>query len=345
MKFFIRALLALILVVGVILIARKSPESKELNLLIWDNYLAPDTIANFEKETDSKVIVDLFKSNEEALAKIKANPGVYDIAVPSDYMVKILKEEGLLTSLEIGMIPGSASLAPTARGNYFDPNLEVSIPYAYGSAGFAVNAKFVQDSTLSWKVLSEPRFKGHIVLMDDMRYVLGSVLLELGLDPNTRDKADIDKAVELLKNVLKNVQKITPDTPVDLMVEEGAWIAYGYSGDSYQMHDGNSAITYMLPASGGMQFFDNLVIPKDAPHTMLALEFIDYILRPEVSAAITNATKFGNPNAAALPLIDEEVRTNPSVFPSAESLAKMHFVEDLGDDISLYDQAWQEIKR
>ena len=345
MKLFLRAFLVVIVIVIGVLLVRRAPGNTELNLLIWDNYLAPDTIANFEKETGSKVIVDLFKSNEEALAKIKANPGVYDIAVPSDYMVAILKEEGLLTSIDTSMIPGTASIAPTARGNYFDPELKVSIPYAYGSAGFAVNTKFVKDSSLSWEILSEPRFKGHIVLMDDMRYVLGSVLLELGLDPNTREQADIDKAVALLKNVLKNVQKITPDTPVDLMVEEGAWVAYGYSGDSYQMHDGNPDITYMLPESGGMQFFDNLVIPKDSPHMMLALEFIDYILRPEVSAAITNATKFGNPNAAALPLIDEEVRMNPSVFPSTEALSKMHFVKDLGDDIALYDEAWLAIKR
>ncbi len=181
--------------------------------------------------------------------------------------------------------------------------------------------------------------------MDDMRYVLGSVLLELGLDPNTRNKADVAKAVELLKKVLVNVQKITPDTPVDLMVAEGAWVAYGYSGDTYQMSDGNPAITYILPTAGSMQFFDNLVIPKDAPHLALAQKFVDYILRPQVSADITNATDYGNPNAAALPLIDESLRSNPSVFPSAAALKKMHFVQDLGDDVAIYDEAWQEIKR
>ena len=346
MTYSIRFLLACSTLTSMLLSAcGGTTNSKELTLLIWDNYLAPDTIANFEKETGAKVTVELFKSNEEALAKIKANPGVYDIAVPSDYMVEILKKDGQLESIDHASVPNGNNIAASARGHYYDPDFSASVPYAFGSAGFAVNTKFVQDATLTWKMLTEPRFKGHIVLMDDMRYVLGSVLLELGLDPNTRKKEDIDAAVKLLKQVIPNVQKITPDTPVDLMVANGAWVAYGYSGDSYQMHDGNAAITYMLPTYGGMQFFDNLVIPVGALHKDLALQFIDYILRPGVSAAIANATHYGNANAAAQPLIDEKIRNNPSVFPPASVMQKLHFVQDLGDDLALYDNAWQEIKR
>ncbi len=340
-------ILVTLIVVAIIYMVffHKTAGTQELNLLIWDNYLADDTISNFEKESDAKVIVELFKSNEEALAKIKANPGVYDVVVPSDYMVKIMKDESLLNTLDASKIPNIKNLSATSKGHYYDPDLTVSIPYAFGSAGFAVNTKFVQDKTLTWKILTEPRFKGHIVLMDDMRYVLGSVLLELGLDPNTTQKEDIDQAVALLKEVMPNVQKITPDTPVDLMVADGAWVAYGYSGDGYQMHDGNSAITYMLPTYGGMQFFDNLAIPKGAPHNELAHAFLNYILRPDVSAAITNATHYGNPDAAAFDLIDADIRSNPSVFPPEDIMKKLHFVEDLGDAVSLYDDAWQNLKR
>lgn len=338
-------LLVIVLVVGALAVFQSSRSTRELTVLIWDNYLAEDTIADFEKQTDSRVILELFKSNEELLAKLKANPNVYDIAVPSDYMVDILKKEQLLETLDHAKIPNLKNLSKAASGHYYDPNLSVSVPYAFGSAGFAVNTKFVQDVELSWKTLTEPRFKGHIVLMDDMRYVLGSVLLELGLDPNTTKQEDIDAAVALLKKVLPNVQKITPDTPVDLMVADGAWVAYGYSGDSYQMHDGNEAITYVLPKSGGMQFYDNLVIPAGAPNKELAEAFINYILEPSVSAAITNATHYGNPNEAAQELVDESVRKNPSVFPPKSVLSKLRFVKDLGDDVSLYDQAWQAVKQ
>jgi|CXWL01.1.fsa_nt_gi spermidine/putrescine-binding protein len=346
MKNLFRLLVVVVLVIiGMLVFQKANAPSKELNVLIWDNYLAPDTIANFEKQTDATVIVELFKSNEEALAKIKANPGVYDIAVPSDYMVEILKNEKLIQRLDRSQIPNIKDIAESAKGHYYDPNFAVSVPYAFGSAGFAVNTKFVQDTTLTWKILTEPRFKGHIVLMDDMRYVLGSVLLELGLDPNTRKKEDIDQAVALLKEVMPNVQKITPDTPVDLMVADGAWVAYGYSGDSYQMHDGNPAITYLLPTYGGMKFFDNIVIPADAPNLSLAHAFINYILEAKVSADITNATHYGNPVSTAFPLIDEAVRTNPSAFPPEDIMKKLHLVQDVGDDVALYDDAWQKMKQ
>jgi spermidine/putrescine transport system substrate-binding protein len=333
-----------VLVVGIAFFALHN-SGPELNLLIWDNYLAPDTISNFEERTGANVTVELFKSNEEALAKIKANPGVYDVVIPSDYMVKILSDEKLLTTLDHANIPNLKNISAEGRGKYFDPQLSVSAPYAFGFAGFAVNTKFVQDKALNWKTLTDPRFKGHIVLMDDMRYVLGSVLAELGLDPNTTKKEDIAQATDLLKQVLPNVSKITPDTPVDLMIQDGAWVSYGYSGDSYQMHDGNPAITFMFPTGGAMQFMDNLVIPVNAPHLDLAYQFIDYILDPVVSKDMTEATKFGSYNSAAFPLISEAVRTNPSVFPSKADSAKLQFVKDLGDDLALYDEAWQEMKR
>lgn len=334
-----------VIAVGAYMIQAGSGPKNELNLLIWDNYLADDTVANFEKETGSSVIVELFKSNEELLAKIKTNPGVYDVIVPSDYMVAIMSDEDLLEPLNHDAIPNRKNIAETSRKPYYDPELTHTVPYAYGSAGFAVNTAHVTDATITWKTLTEPRFKGQVVLMDDMRYVLGSVLLELGLNPNTRKQADIDAAVALLKQVLPNVSKITPDTPVDLMAANGAWVAYGYSGDSYQMHDMNPDITYMLPTYGGLQFADNLAIPKGAPHKDLAESFINYILRPEVAAAITEATSYATPNTGAFDLVSEAVRSNPSVYPPKNTLSKLHFVEDLGDDIALYDNAWQEIKR
>lgn len=345
MKSLVKIGAAILVIAAVLLLFRSKPAANELNLLIWDNYLAPDTLANFEKATNSKVIVELFKSNEEALAKIKANPGTYDVVVPSDYMIDVMKTDGVLETLDHAKIPNIANIAASAKGNYFDPDFSVSVPYAVGSAGFAVNTKFVTEKTLSWQGLTDAKYKGHIVLMDDMRYVLGSVLLELGLDPNTRNKADIEKAVTLLKKVLPNVSKITPDTPVDLMVAEGAWIAYGYSGDSYQMHDGNPAITYMFPDSGGMEFFDNLAIPANPPHKELAEQFLNYILDPKVAADLVNATHYAHPIPSALQYVEKDVRENPSVFVSDADMKKLHFVMDLGDDVALYDNAWQEIKQ
>jgi spermidine/putrescine-binding protein len=318
---------------------------KQITVLSWDYYIGPDTIADFEKETGAKVTYELIKSNEEALARIKANPGVYDIAVVSDYMVDIMNGENGLETVDPSMVPNIKNIGDAFKGSYFDPDMKVSAPYAYGTAGFAVNTKYYKNDTISWEELTKPEYKGKVAVMDDMRYVLGSVLMELGYSPNTTDQKQLDEAVALLKRVVPNIVKFSSDSPVELMVSEGAWISYGYSGDSLQMHTDNPAITYLLPLYGGLKFLDNMVIPAGAPHKDVAHEWIDFILRPDVSAAITDEVQYGNPNTAAFDLISEDVRTSPAVFPAADSLTKLQYVEDVGDDIEMYNSAWESIKQ
>lgn len=323
----------------------RSGGAKELTVLSWDNYIGPDTLKEFEQKYNTKVVYEIIKSNEEALARVKANPGVYDVVVVSDYMVKIMNDEGLLAPLNTQTIPNSKNISQAFHGSYFDPNLEKSMPYAYGTTGFGVNKKFYSENTISWKQLADPKYKGHIAVMDDMRYVLGSVLLELGFDPNTTKQEEIDQAVALFKIVTPNIQKFTSDTPVDLMVSEGVWIAYGYSGDIFQMNAENQNIMYMAPSYGTLKFLDNMVVMNNAPHKDIAYKYIDFILDPTVSADITNEISYGNPNEAAKNMIIPEILNNPAVFPTQELLSKLHYIEDVGDNVALYDTAWEQIKQ
>lgn len=323
----------------------RSGGEKELTVLSWDNYIGPNTIAEFEAKYGAKVVYEIIKSNEEALARVKANPGVYDVVVVSDYMVKIMNDEGLVAHLDTTAIPNSKNVAQAFHGSYFDPKLEKSMPYAYGTTGFGVNKKFYTENTISWKQLANPKYKGQIAVMDDMRYVLGSVLLELGFNPNTTNQSEIDQAVALLKTVTPNIQKFTSDTPVDLMVQEGAWIAYGYSGDIFQMNAENKDIAYMAPSYGTLKFLDNMVVMKDAPHKDMAHNYIDFILDPKQSADITNEISYGNPTDAAKEMINADILSNPAVFPSQELLGKLHYIEDVGDNVSLYDTAWEQVKQ
>lgn len=318
--------------------------AQQITVLSWDYYIGPDTIADFEKETGVKVTYELIKSNEEALARIKANPGVYDVAVLGDYMVDIMRKENGLDAIDERLIPNLGNIGAAFRGNYFDPDMEFSVPYAFGTTGFAVNTKFHSGASISWKELANPQYKGKVAVMDDMRFVLGSVLMELGYSPNTTVQSEIDEAVALLKTVTPNIVKFSADSPVELMVSEGATVAYAWSGDSLQMNAENSAIQYVIPAFGGLKFLDNMVIPAGAPHKDVAHEWINFILRPGVSAAITDEVQYGNPNTEAFALIDEAISTNPAVFPTEASLATLQYVEDVGEDVSKYDAAWESIK-
>lgn len=319
-------------------------DNREINVLSWDNYIGKNTLGNFTKKTNVNVIYELIKSNEEALAKAKANPGVYDVVVVSDYMVKIMKDEGLLAPIDKKELSNLKNVSEEFKGAYYDADLEFSIPYAFGTAGFAVNKKYYKGTTISWKELGNSKYKGKITVMDDMRYVLGSVLLELGYDPNTTNKDEIGRAVALFKKVLPNIQKFTPDTPVDLMVNEEAWIAYGYSGDALQMQIQNKNIGYLIPNAGALKFVDNMVFLKGSERSSDAMAYINYILEPEVSAEITNEINYGNPNDAARSLINPEILSNPAVFTDLDTTKKLRFVEDVGEALNLYNDAWEKIK-
>ncbi len=332
---------------GYFAISHRTEDSgpKELTVLSWDDYIGPDTIADFEKETGATATYEVIKSNEEALARVKSNPGVYDVIVVSDYMVDIIRTEGGAKTLDKKNLKNLANIGDAFRGNYFDEKMEVSVPYAFGTTGFAVNTKFVMDKPISWKELSKPEYKGKIAMIDDMRYVLGSVLMELGFSPNTVEPEEIAAAVELLKSVMPNVAKITESSPIDLMVNENVWVAYAWSGDVLQMNTQNADIAYKIPDYGSLTFLDNMVIPADAPHSAMAHSYIDFILRPDVSAAITDEIQYGNPNSAALPKISQEIRESTIVFPEADTLAKLQYIKDIGDDIALYEEAWEGIKQ
>lgn len=342
-KLVLVGLIVVVLLVGYGMYTR--PAQNELTVLSWDNYIGPNTLKEFEEKFNVKVVYEIIKSNEEALARIKANPATYDVAVISDYMVKVMNDEGLLEKIDASLVPNMGSISSAFRGSYFDANLESSVPYAYGTTGFGVNTKYFKDETITWKQLADPKYKGKVTILDDSRYVLGSVLLELGFDPNTTKQSEIDQAVALLKTVTPNVQKFTADTPVDLMVSEGAWISYGYSGDIFQMNADNTDIKYMVPLYGTLKFLDNMLIPKDAPHATLAHDYINFILDPKVSADITNEIKYGNPNDAARAMIESATLENPAVFPTSSQLASSRYVEDVGENLSLYDQAWEAIKQ
>jgi spermidine/putrescine transport system substrate-binding protein len=338
-------LVAAVLIVGVGYLALKGTPVNELTVLSWDYYIGPTTIADFEEEHHAKVTYEMIKSNEEAMARIKANPGVYDVIVLTDYAVDTLRNEGGLMKLDLGALSNAKNIAESFKGGYFDPGMEYSVPYAYGTTGFAVNRAEIPDVPITWKELTKPEYKGKVAIMDDMRYVLGSVLMELGYSPNTVNPKEIDAAVALLQAVMPNVVKFTSASPVDLMVSGGALVGYSWSGDALQMQEENAEIAYEIPAYGTLKFFDNMVILADAPHREAAHAYIDFILRPDVSAAITDEIQYGNPNVAAIDLIAEDVRSNPAVFPAPEAMAKLQFITEVGDDLALYEKAWEKMKQ
>jgi spermidine/putrescine transport system substrate-binding protein len=320
-----------------------------LNVLNWDFYIGEDTIPAFQEKYHVAVRYEKYATNEDALAKIANAPGQYDIVFPSNYMVKIMRESGRLQPINHKLVPNLVNIDPAYRRLTFDPS-EFCAPYLFGSTGFAINRSFVAasdlpDADVSWRRLRDPAYKNRIVVLDDMRFVLGSALIELGFSPNTTSATELEQAVALIRSVKPNIRAFTADTGKDYLLNGDAWIAYAWSGDTLQVEVKNPNVQYVIPTAGSLRFQDGVCAVAKAPNLANAHLFINHLLDPKVSAEITNYTRYGNTNAAARRYINPDILKNPASFPPPEVMKRLQFIEDLGKNVRLYEDACERVKR
>lgn len=323
-----------------------NPQVKTLNLYNWTTYIDPEVIQQFEQKFNAKVKYDTFESNESLYAKIKAgNPG-YDIIVPSDYMVKIMVGDNLVEKLNLTNIPNRKNLSPRFQDLSYDRNNQHSIPYQWGTQGIGYNIKATGGEIDSWAALFDPKYRGRVAFLDDMRASLGIILIYKGFSLNTTSKEEINQAKEALIANRDNILAFHPDTGQDLLAQKQVDLVAEYSGDIFQLMAKDPDIRYVIPKEGTIFWTDNLVIPKNAPHKELAEQFINFILEPEIGAKNSNFIKYASPNQAALDkgLIDAALLKNPSIYPNLEVFTKLKPLEDVGEATKLYDEAWTEVK-
>jgi spermidine/putrescine transport system substrate-binding protein len=314
-----------------------------LNVYNWSTYIAPEMIPAFEEKYGVKVNYDIFADNDELLAKIQpGNPG-YDIIVPSDYMVAIMIQLELLEKLDKSQLTNFKNIDPLFINPQFDANNDHCVPYQWGTTGLGYNIKETGKEIDSYEVMFNGEFTGKISWLSDSRSTMAIALIYLGYDPNTTNPDEINEAAELLKSTKKDIAAFAPDTGQDLLNQGEVDIAYEYSGDIFQLMAENPDIRYVIPKEGSTIWTDNLCIPVGAPHPDLAHKFIDFILDAQIGADLSNYTAYGTPNAASLPLIDEELRNNPAIYPPDDVKARLHFLYSLGEADALYDEAWTDI--
>jgi spermidine/putrescine transport system substrate-binding protein len=297
----------------------------------------------FEEEHNVRVNYDIFADNEELLAKIQpGNPG-YDIIVPSDYMVEIMIEQGLLMELDESQIPNLSNLDPQFADPPYDPGDAHCVAYQWGTQGLGYNFAEVGREIDSWEVMFSGEFAGRISWLTDARSVIGTALIYLGYNANTTNEAEIDEALQLLLDTKDDVVAFAPDTGQILLDSGEVDIAFEYSGDIFQIMEENEDIRYVIPREGSIIWTDNMCIPVGAPHPDIAHEFIDFILDAENGAALSNYTAYGTPNAASLPMIDEEYRNDPAIYPPDDVRARLYFIESVGEADVLYNDAWTRL--
>ncbi len=328
--------------VGIYYIIR--PAKQQLNVFNWTEYLPAEILDEFEKEYDVKINYDTFSSNEEMLAKLSTGASGYDIVVPSDYAVAIMSKQDLLLPLDKTLLPNLTNIEPRFLDQEFDPGNKFSVPYLWGTLGIAVNKEKVKDKISGWSDLWNPKYKGYIVAVDDMREIIGMALQTLGKSRNSTNPADLAAAKAKLKTLVPSIKAFDSDNPKALLLSGEAWLGVVWSGDAALAYRENSAIDYIMPAEGGGIWVDNLAVPKGSRHPELAHQFINFMLRPEIRARLAEAYPHGNPNKAAHALMPPEVLANPASYPPDAALAKAEWLQDVGDATKLYDEIWTEIK-
>ncbi len=317
----------------------------QLNIYTWSSYISPRVIHGFERAYHCRVNYDLYDSNEALLTKLQAGNVDYDLVVPSDYMVEILVRQGLLARLVKSRLPNAwANTDPRFLGLPFDPQNDYSVPYAWGTTGLAYRADLVKEKIDSWNALFDPRFAGHILLLDDTREVFGMALKYLGYSLNSTDPDQVRQARDLLLRQKPMVKGYNSSNFEQDLSAGDAWLAQAYNGNlTFAMRD-EPRIRYVIPKEGCTISVDCACIPRHAPHPQLAEDFINYFHRPEVAALFVNDCGFNTPNRYDRQEIDPWLLANPAVFPNPQSLSRCEFMRDLGPVISLYDRYWTEMK-
>lgn len=327
--------------------AQVQADGRVLNVYHWSDYVAPDTISNFEQQTGIKVVFDVYDNNEVLEAKLLSGHSGYDIVVPSNpFLAKQIKA-GVYQKLDRSQLPGwnnlNQDLLKTLEVS--DPGNQYSIPYMWGSIGIGYNPQKVQavlgDVPMdSWEVIFNPEHisklsKCGVSILDSPTEMLPAAMHYLGLPPDSEDVEHIKQAEELLLKVRPYITYIHSSKYISDLANGNICVAVGYSGDLYQSKaraeegSGDVRLAYQIPQEGAGTFFDMVGIPADAKNVTEAHEFINYLLQPQVMADLTNYLQFPNANNAATPLVDEEYRNDPGIYPSEDMLKKLYAFPDL----------------
>ncbi len=342
--------LVLALVVVGFLLLRPKPASQAggtLYFLNWADYIPEDLLKKFEAETGARVALDTFESPEAMLAKLKGGADrEFSLVVAPDYYVLQMAREGLLAPLEKAKLKNLANLDPFFLDPPYDPGLRYSVPYLWGTTGLAYREDLVKGSVDSYAVLFDPaRSVGPFLLLDEMRETIGAALKYLGYSVNATDPQALERAKGLLIEAKRRSVGFAGGVEaLNRILAGDAALALAYSGDVLQARQEDERLHYVIPKEGGTLWTDALVVLKRGPSQDLAYRFIDFLLEPENAAALAEYTRYATPVAKALPLLPEEMRQDPAVFPPEEVRAKLEYLKDLGPDIALYDRVWTEVK-
>jgi putrescine transport system substrate-binding protein len=336
---------------------------KVLNLYIWSDYLAPNTLSDFEQQTGIKVNAAYYDSNETLETKLLAGASGYDIVVPTSSFFERQIKAGVYLALDKSKLPNLKNMDPQlmALVARHDPDNAHGVIYMWGTNGIGYNEKMVKalmpDAPLdSWRLVFDPAVaskvaKCGISVLDTPADMVRLALTYLGRDPNSDKPEDIAAVEEMLLKVRPYVRNINSSEYIEALANGDLCIAVGYNGDVLQARDrardANKGIDikYIVPKEGSILWFDMLAIPKDAPHPNSAYAFMNHMMEPQAVAEVSNFKRFANANLAAQPYVQDAVKNDPAIYPPPDVREKLKIqLADSAEETRVITRLWQKFK-
>ncbi len=337
--------------------------SKILNLYIWSDYLAPDTLSDFEKQTGIKVHAAYFDTNETLETKLLAGSSGFDVVVPTASYLERQIKAGAFLPLDKSKLPNLKNMDPKlmAKVALHDPDNAHAIIYLWGTNGIGYNEKMVKalmpDAPLdSWSLVFDPAVaskvaKCGISVLDSPAEMIRVVMSYLGKDPNSQSADDLAAAEAALAKIRPYIRNINSSEYIEALANGDLCIAVAYNGDVMQARDrareakNGIDIQYAVPKEGSILWFDMLAIPKDAPDPESAYAFLNYIMTPQVTADISNFKRYADANAAAQPLVQSAVKDDPGIYPTPDQMQRLKVqLADSPEQTRAITRVWQKFK-
>ena len=318
-----------------------------VNVFTWSQEIPNSVVKQFEKETGIKVNYSSFDSNEAMYAKLRArkNSG-YDLIEPSSYYIDRMWHQGMLEKLDKTKLSNFKNIDPFFTNQAYDPRSNYSVPFIWGITGIFLNKTyFPQHDIAKWADLSDKKYTNQLMFLDDAREVFSIALLMLGYQINDNNPEHIKQAYLKLKELMPNVRLFNSDAVISILIDEDATIGMAWSGDLFKASLENAKIQFVIPKDGFEIWVDNFAILKDAPHRDNAYQFLNFLMRPDIAKTVSLAINYSTANLVARNSMPPEIKNNPALYPSYETLRHGQFETDVGDNaFGLFEKYWEQLK-
>jgi spermidine/putrescine transport system substrate-binding protein len=330
------------------LVSGAAQAQEKLSVYHWFEYMPQELLDKFTKETGIQVTMDTFDSNESMLATLKAGAmGSYDVAVPGDYMVDIMIGEGMLDTFDPSELSNFANIEEQWMDVAFDPGRQHSIPYQWGSTSFAVNRDVYDGDINTTAILFDPpeALRGKINMLDSQGEVILMASLHLGIPQCSSDRDQLKALDAMLQGAKDYWASFGSDVAKDVLVSGDAAAGQIWNGFSAKAREEGANIEYAYPKEGYVVWMDNVVLLKDAPNRDAALKFMDFLLKPENAAVVTNFARYTAGVKDVMPLLDESLRISPETNPPADAPDGTFIAVCDEETQATYDAIWTRLKK